>query len=147
MERKASAVWRGSFKETGGGTEYLESARFRISRIRLQPGLRINPGTCNQEELIAAAHAGCFSMVSLHLTARDLKQRASVHTGPAGAARRKMDDRSHSFAWLVRVSQELIRQHLKRLRKTAEARMSGLTSSKAKVTIDATLQSESKAAD
>jgi osmotically inducible protein OsmC len=60
MERKAGAVWKGGLKDGKGtvttasgvltGTPYSFSTRFENEK-----------GT-NPEELIAAAHAGCFSM-------------------------------------------------------------------------------------
>ena len=60
MKRKASAEWRGGLKDGKGtistdstvlsGTQYSFSTRF-------ENGVGTNP-----EELIAAAHAGCFSM-------------------------------------------------------------------------------------
>ena len=60
MQRKASAVWKGGLKDGKGSlsapggvlnnTQYSFSTRFENA-----------PGT-NPEELIAAAHAGCFSM-------------------------------------------------------------------------------------
>ena len=60
MQRKASAVWKGGLKEGKGAmsapggvlnqTPYSFTTRFENA-----------PGT-NPEELIAAAHAGCFSM-------------------------------------------------------------------------------------
>jgi osmotically inducible protein OsmC len=60
MIRKASAVWKGSLKE-GKGTistdsKVLSNAQYSFS-TRFENGLGTNP-----EELIAAAHAGCFSM-------------------------------------------------------------------------------------
>src|SRR5579864_9076290 len=60
MIRKASAVWNGSLKE-GKGTVSTESgvlnnAQYSFS-TRFENGIGTNP-----EELIAAAHAGCFSM-------------------------------------------------------------------------------------
>jgi len=60
MVRKASAVWNGSLKE-GRGTistesKVLSSAQYSFS-TRFENGIGTNP-----EELIAAAHAGCFSM-------------------------------------------------------------------------------------
>ena len=60
MIRKASAVWNGSLKE-GKGTvstesKVLSSAQYSFS-TRFENGIGTNP-----EELIAAAHAGCFSM-------------------------------------------------------------------------------------
>jgi osmotically inducible protein OsmC len=60
MQRKASAVWKGGLKDGKGvisapggvlnNTPYSFTTRFENA-----------PGT-NPEELIAAAHAGCFSM-------------------------------------------------------------------------------------
>ena len=60
MQRKASAVWKGGLKDGKGSisapggvlnnTPYSFTTRFENA-----------PGT-NPEELIAAAHAGCFSM-------------------------------------------------------------------------------------
>jgi osmotically inducible protein OsmC len=60
MKRKASAVWQGGLKDGKGaistesgvlkGTQYSFSTRF-------ENGIGTNP-----EELIAAAHAGCFAM-------------------------------------------------------------------------------------
>ncbi|HSZ19656.1 MAG TPA: OsmC family protein [Candidatus Acidoferrum sp.] len=60
MIRKASAVWNGSLKE-GKGTistesKVLSNAQYSFS-TRFENGIGTNP-----EELIAAAHAGCFSM-------------------------------------------------------------------------------------
>ena len=60
MKRKASAVWRGGLKD-GKGTissesGVLEETQYSFS-TRFENGIGTNP-----EELIAAAHAGCFSM-------------------------------------------------------------------------------------
>ena len=60
MIRKASAVWNGSLKE-GKGTistdsKVLSNAQYSFS-TRFENGIGTNP-----EELIAAAHAGCFTM-------------------------------------------------------------------------------------
>jgi lipoyl-dependent peroxiredoxin len=68
MVRKASAVWNGSLKE-GKGTistdsKVLSNAQYSFS-TRFENGIGTNP-----EELIAAAHAGCFTMaLSGQLTA------------------------------------------------------------------------------
>jgi len=57
--RKASAVWEGSLKE-GRGTVALGSGAFEG---RYSFGSRFEEaGGTNPEELIGAAHAGCFSM-------------------------------------------------------------------------------------
>ncbi|MEJ5336671.1 MAG: OsmC family protein [Thermus sp.] len=57
--RKASAVWEGGLR-TGKGSMRLESQAFEgpySFPSRFEEGAGTNP-----EELIAAAHAGCFSM-------------------------------------------------------------------------------------
>ena len=60
MKRTASAVWNGSLKE-GKGT--LTSTGGALKNTPYSFGQRFGdtPGT-NPEELIAAAHAGCFAM-------------------------------------------------------------------------------------
>jgi osmotically inducible protein OsmC len=60
MKRKASAVWNGGLRD-GQGTlstdsGVLEDTQYSFS-TRFEDGVGTNP-----EELIAAAHAGCFSM-------------------------------------------------------------------------------------
>jgi osmotically inducible protein OsmC len=60
MERTASAVWNGSLKE-GKGTISTQSGTLKETQYSF--GSRFAEGTgTNPEELIAAAHAGCFSM-------------------------------------------------------------------------------------
>jgi len=60
MVRKASAVWNGSLKE-GKGTISTESGVLSNSQYSFSTRFENGRGT-NPEELIAAAHAGCFSM-------------------------------------------------------------------------------------
>lgn len=60
MVRKATAVWNGSGKE-GNGTlttqsTVLNNAQYSF-KTRFEDGIGTNP-----EELVAAAHAGCFTM-------------------------------------------------------------------------------------
>lgn len=57
--RKANAVWNGDLKG-GNGTMKLGSGAFEGS-YSFGTRFEETPGT-NPEELIAAAHAGCFSM-------------------------------------------------------------------------------------
>jgi lipoyl-dependent peroxiredoxin len=82
MVRKASAVWNGSLKE-GKGTistdsKVLNNAQYSFS-TRFENGIGTNP-----EELIAAAHAGCFTMAlsgqlgAAGLTAESLETTAAV---------------------------------------------------------------------
>ena len=60
MERKATAVWSGSGKE---GKGKLSTASKTLNETPYNYVMRFEeaPGT-NPEELIAAAHAGCFNM-------------------------------------------------------------------------------------
>ena len=60
MDRSASAVWHGSLKE-GKGTISTQSGTLREAQYSFTTRFENAPGT-NPEELIAAAHAGCFSM-------------------------------------------------------------------------------------
>jgi osmotically inducible protein OsmC len=60
MNRKATAVWRGGLKD-GKGAISTESGV--LSQTQYSFGTRFENGAgTNPEELIAAAHAGCFSM-------------------------------------------------------------------------------------
>ena len=60
MKRKASAVWKGGLKDGKGAIStdsgVLDSTQYSFG-TRFEDGKGTNP-----EELIAAAHAGCFSM-------------------------------------------------------------------------------------
>lgn len=60
MERKASAVWKGGLKD-GKGTLSATSGVLSNTPYSFSTRFEDQPGT-NPEELIAAAHAGCFSM-------------------------------------------------------------------------------------
>lgn len=60
MDSKATVVWQGSLKE-GEGKITTESKALNQSVYTFGTRFENNPGT-NPEELIAAAHAGCFTM-------------------------------------------------------------------------------------
>ena len=60
MKRKASAVWQGDLK-TGKGSISTESGTLKETQYSFSTRFESGVGT-NPEELIAAAHAGCFSM-------------------------------------------------------------------------------------
>ena len=60
MVRKASAVWKGSLKE-GKGTISSDSGVLSDTPYSFSTRFENAKGT-NPEELIAAAHAGCFTM-------------------------------------------------------------------------------------
>lgn len=60
MQRKGSAVWTGGLKD-GKGTLSTESGTLADAQYSFSTRFENEKGT-NPEELIAAAHAGCFSM-------------------------------------------------------------------------------------
>jgi osmotically inducible protein OsmC len=80
MKREASARWNGGFKDGSGAMTTSSGA---VKDLKYSAGTRFenNPGT-NPEELIAAAHAGCFSMAF------------SVQLGNAGITPETIDTRA-----------------------------------------------------
>ncbi len=60
MKKTASAVWHGDLK-SGKGTISTESGALKDNPYGFNTRFEGAPGT-NPEELIGAAHAGCFSM-------------------------------------------------------------------------------------
>ncbi|MDE1154278.1 MAG: OsmC family protein [Acidobacteriaceae bacterium] len=60
MDRSASAVWQGSLKE-GKGSISTQSTTLKDAQYSFKTRFEDGVGT-NPEELIAAAHAGCYSM-------------------------------------------------------------------------------------
>ena len=82
MVRKASAVWQGSLKE-GKGNISTESGTLSNAQYSFSTRFENGKGT-NPEELIAAAHAGCFTMAlsgqlgAAGITPESLETTASV---------------------------------------------------------------------
>lgn len=60
MKRKATAVWNGTIKE-GKGTLSTQSGTLSNTQYSFKSRFESGTGT-NPEELIAAAHSGCFAM-------------------------------------------------------------------------------------
>ncbi len=60
MQRKGSAIWNGGLKD-GKGTVSSASGVLKDTQYSFSTRFENGMGT-NPEELIAAAHAGCFSM-------------------------------------------------------------------------------------
>lgn len=60
MKRRGSAVWKGGLKD-GKGTVSTESGALKNTQYSFSTRFENGVGT-NPEELLAAAHAGCFSM-------------------------------------------------------------------------------------
>jgi len=72
MKRKASAVWNGGLKD-GKGAISTESGVLKDTQYSFSTRFENGIGT-NPEELIAAAHAGCFTMaLSAQLGGANLK--------------------------------------------------------------------------
>jgi len=86
MKRSATAVWKGSIKE-GAGVLTTDSKTLDNTQYSFKSRFESGTGT-NPEELIAAAHSGCFAMaLSLELgnagfTAESLEATATVTMDP-----------------------------------------------------------------
>jgi osmotically inducible protein OsmC len=82
MIKKAWAVWKGGIKD-GGGTISTETGVLDEAPYGFKSRFENGKGT-NPEELIGAAHAGCFSMAlskmlgDAGLTAERIETRAAV---------------------------------------------------------------------
>ncbi len=85
--RTSSAHWQGTLRE-GSGTMRLGSGAYE-GPYSFPSRFESGPGT-NPEELIAAAHAGCFSMALSNVlgkagyTANSIDTTAAVHLGSVG---------------------------------------------------------------
>jgi lipoyl-dependent peroxiredoxin len=83
MKRKASAVWSGGLKD-GKGTISSDSGVLQDTQYSFGTRFENGVGT-NPEELIAAAHAACFSMAfsaelgGADLTPESINTTATVH--------------------------------------------------------------------
>jgi lipoyl-dependent peroxiredoxin len=82
MQRKASAVWKGGLKD-GKGSVSSTSGVLSNTPYSFTTRFEDTPGT-NPEELIAAAHAACFSMAlsgqlgGANLTAESINTAATL---------------------------------------------------------------------
>src|SRR5579872_1881601 len=89
MIRKAKAVWRGAGR-TGNGTLSSDSGVLANTAYSFKTRFENAKGT-NPEELIAAAHAGCFTMAlafqlqGAGYTPTELSTEAAVSLDPDGA--------------------------------------------------------------
>jgi len=82
MKRKASAEWQGGLKD-GKGTVSTDSGVLSSTPYSFTTRFEDQPGT-NPEELVAAAHAGCFTMAlsgqlgNRGMTAESIKTTATL---------------------------------------------------------------------
>ena len=90
MKRHATAVWNGSGKE-GGGTVSTKSGALKDVKHHYKSRFEDGIGT-NPEELVAAAHASCFTM------------KLSFVLGEAGFTPESLDGKLHTLQ--VRVKRQ-----------------------------------------
>ena len=97
MQRKASAVWKGGLKD-GKGAVSADSGVLSNTPYSFVTRFENTPGT-NPEELIAAAHAACFSMaLSAQLGAANLTPSSINTTATTPVSKNSMPDgRSRPF--------------------------------------------------
>jgi osmotically inducible protein OsmC len=140
MVKKAWAIWKGGIKD-GGGTISTETGVLKEAPYGFKSRFENGKGT-NPEELIGAAHAGCFSMA------------LSLILGEAGLTAERIE--THAEVTLDKVGDgfEIISSHLVVLAKIPgadNARFEELANKakagcpvsklmKAKITMDAKLQ-------
>lgn len=90
MERQATAVWKGTLTD-GSGTLDTQSGAIKALPYNFKARFQDESGTSgtNPEELLAAAHAGCFAMQLSHFLAENgtpatsLDAKAKVNVQPA----------------------------------------------------------------
>lgn len=90
MDRQATAIWQGALKD-GKGTLDTQSGALKALPYNFKARFEDESGTSgtNPEELLAAAHAGCFAMQLSHFLAENgtpasnLDAKAVVTVGPA----------------------------------------------------------------
>jgi osmotically inducible protein OsmC len=78
MKRNATAVWKGTVKE-GTGSLTTQSTTLNNTQYSFNSRFENGVGT-NPEELVAAAHAGCFSMQLSAFIGEAGFEAASIHT-------------------------------------------------------------------
>jgi osmotically inducible protein OsmC len=88
MQRKASAVWQGGLKD-GKGSISTDSGVLKQTQYSFSTRFENGVGT-NPEELLAAAHAGCFTMAlsaqlgGAGMTAQKLETTATISLDKVG---------------------------------------------------------------
>ncbi len=146
MQRKASAVWNGGLKD-GKGTVSSTSGVLSNTPYSFATRFENEKGT-NPEELIAAAHAGCFSMaLSAQLGNANLKpERIATE---ATVTLEKLESGFAITTVHLQVTARVPGASPDAFNKAAENAKAGCPVSKllnAKITMDAKLE-ESRAAD
>ena len=140
IQRKASAVWKGGLKD-GKGTVSSTSKVLSNTPYSFTTRFENTPGT-NPEELIAAAHAACFSMaLSAQLGSANLTPE-SINT-TATLTMQKQDAGFTITAIQLDVAARVPKADAAAFNKAAENAKSGCPVSKvlnAKITMNAKLE-------
>ena len=88
IKKSGSAYWHGGIKD-GGGTISTQTGVLKEAPYGFKARFEDGPGT-NPEELIGAAHAGCYSMAlslilgNMNLTADSIRTTATVSLDKEG---------------------------------------------------------------
>ena len=141
MKKHASAVWQGDLK-TGKGQISTESGALKAQPYGFNTRFEGAPGT-NPEELIGAAHAGCFSM-ALSMILGEAKLKADKIETKAEVTLDKLDDGFAITAIHLTVVATIPGADAKAFEEAANKAKAGCPVSKvlnAKITMDAKLAS------
>jgi lipoyl-dependent peroxiredoxin len=140
MERTATAQWEGSIRE-GGGSVALGSGAFEgpySFQSRFEDGTGTNP-----EELIGAAHAGCFSMAFANTLAtaghdpQRVETSARVHLEPSDGGPSITRIELETEAEVPGIAEEEFQQHARTAKENCPVSkaLAGVA-----ISLDATLQ-------
>lgn len=139
MKRRASAVWNGGLKD-GKGTISTDSGVLADCQYSFGTRFEEGKGT-NPEELIAAAHAGCFSMALSGQLEKDGLKAESINTA-ATVTLEKTDEGFTVTEVQLRVSAAVPGADTESFEKAANTAKAGCPISRllnAKITMEATL--------
>ena len=139
MKRSASAVWKGGLKD-GNGTVSTESAVLSNVPYNFRMRFENEKGT-NPEELIAAAHAACFSM-ALSMMLGDAGMKADSINTKATVTLEQVGSGFSVTSSALETKVKIPNADTAAFQKAADAAKSGCPISKllnAKITMDATL--------
>lgn len=140
MKRTASAVWKGGLKD-GKGSISTESGVLSDTQYSFSTRFEEGKGT-NPEELIAAAHAGCFSMALSAQLGTENKTAEKIET-EAGVTLVKTDDGFTVTAVHLKVRAKVPGATPPEFQKAAEAAKAGCPISrllKADITMETKLE-------
>jgi osmotically inducible protein OsmC len=139
MKRSASAVWKGGLKD-GTGVVSTESGALSNLPYNFRMRFESEKGT-NPEELIAAAHAACYSM-ALSMILGDAGMKAESINTSAVVTLEQVDGGFAVTSSALQTRVKIPNADKAAFQKAAEAAKSGCPISKllnAKITLDAAL--------